>query len=267
MTARQLASFSLAAALAAPAAGQERLRLSTTTSTDNSGLLRVLLPPFEKANHVAVDVIAVGTGKALKLGESGDVDVVLVHDPGLEEKFVAAGFGVDRRAVMHNDFVVVGPRADPVGIGGAPSAAEAFRRLNAGKAPFVSRGDESGTHQKEKALWRAAGARPEGTWHLEAGQGMGEVLQMADQKRGYALSDRGTFIAYERKVDLAILFEGDPGLFNPYSVIAVNPARHPHVKRELARKLMDFLTGPEGPQLIAGFTLEGKPLFFPDVIK
>jgi tungstate transport system substrate-binding protein len=195
------------------------------------------------------------------------VDVVLTHDPGLEEKFVAAGFGVDRRAVMHNDFVVVGPRADPAGIGGAPSAAEAFRRLHAGKAPFVSRGDESGTHQKEKALWRAAGARPEGTWYLEAGQGMGEVLQMADQKRGYALSDRGTFIAYEKKVDLAILFQGDPGLFNPYSVIAVNPARHPHVKRELARKLMDYLTGPQGQKAIAGFTLEGKPLFFPDVIK
>ncbi len=257
----------LALALAGPVAAQERLRLSTTTSTDNSGLLGVLLPPFEKANGVRVDVIAVGTGKALRLGESGDVDVVLVHDPGLEEKFVAAGFGVDRRAVMHNDFVVVGPGADPAGLQGARSAAEAFRRLAAGKAPFVSRGDESGTHQKEKALWKAAGLKPAGAWYLEAGQGMGEVLQMADQKRGYALSDRGTFIAYERKVDLAILFQGDPGLFNPYSVIAVNPARHPHVKRELARKFMDYLTGPEGQKVIAGFTLEGKQLFFPDVVK
>lgn len=267
MSRARLAALSLAAALAAPAAAEERLRLSTTTSTENSGLLKVLLPPFEKANRVLVDVIAVGTGKALKLGERGDVDVVLVHDPGLEEKFVAAGFGVDRRAVMHNDFVVVGPAADPAGLEGAPSAAEVFRRLGAGKAPFVSRGDESGTHQKEKALWKAAGVAPAGTWYLEAGQGMGEVLQMADQKRGYTLSDRGTFIAYERKVDLAILAQGDPVLQNPYSVIAVNAARHRHVKRELARKLIDYLTGPEGQKVIAGFTLDGKQLFLPDAAK
>ncbi|HYQ80572.1 MAG TPA: substrate-binding domain-containing protein [Anaeromyxobacteraceae bacterium] len=267
MKTRFLALLSLATALAVPAAAQERLRLSTTTSTDNSGLLKVLLPPFEKASGVKVDVIAVGTGKALKLGESGDVDVVLTHDPGLEDRFVAAGFGVDRRSVMHNDFVVVGPASDPAGLKGAPSAAEAFRRIGAGKAPFVSRGDESGTHQKEKALWMAAGVKPGGAWYLQAGQGMGEVLQMADEKRGYTLSDRGTFIAYQKKVELVILSQGDPVLFNPYSVIAVNPARHPHVKRELARKFMDYLTGPEGQKVIAGFTQEGKQLFFPDALK
>jgi len=269
MKARSLAISAIVVALATPrpSGAAERLRLSTTTSTENSGLLKVLLPPFEKANGVHVDVIAVGTGKALKLGESGDVDVVLVHDPGLEEAFVAAGFGVDRRPVMHNDFVIVGPGDDPAGIRGAASAAEAFQRLGAGKAPFVSRGDESGTHQKEKALWKAAGTRPEGAWYLEAGQGMGEVLQMANEKRGYALCDRGTFIAYERKVELAVLSEGDPRLFNPYSVIAVNPARQPHVRYDLARKFIDYLTGPEGQKAIGGFQLEGKQLFFPDAGK
>ena len=268
--ARSLAVPVVVAALALPStstAAAERLRLSTTTSTDNSGLLKVLLPAFEKASGVHVDVVAVGTGKALKLGESGDVDVVLVHDPGLEEAFVAAGFGVDRRRVMHNDFVVVGPKDDPAGIRGAASAAEAFRRLGAGKAPFVSRGDESGTHQKEKALWKAAAVRPAGPWYLEAGQGMGEVLQMADEKRGYALSDRGTFIAYEKKVDLVIVCEGDPGLFNPYSVIAVNPARHPHVRYDLARRFIEFLAGREGQKAIQGFQLEGKQLFFPDAAR
>lgn len=257
----------LAAVLALPAGAGERLRLSTTTSTENSGLLKVLLPPFEKANGVQVDVIAVGTGKALKLGESGDVDVVLVHDPGLEERFVAGGFGVDRRAVMHNDFVVVGPREDPAGLRGAPSAVEAFKRLAAGKAPFISRGDESGTHQKEKALWKQAGLKPAGAWYRETGQGMGEVLQMANEKRGYALADRGTYIAWERKLELAILSEGDAQLFNPYSVIAVNPAKAPHARHALARKFIDYLTGPEGQKVIAGFQLEGKQLFFPDVVK
>jgi len=252
---------------ATPDAGGARLRLSTTTSTDNSGLLKVLLPPFEKANNLKVDVIAVGTGKALKLGESGDVDVVLVHDPGLEEKFMAGGFGVDRRAVMHNDFVVVGAPADPAGLKGTRSAADAFKKLAAGKAPFVSRGDESGTHQKEKALWKAAGITPTGAWYVSAGQGMGEVLQMADEKRGYTLSDRGTYIAYAKKVDLAIVSEGDPALFNPYSVIAVNPAKQPHVKYDLAKRFIDYLTGPEGQAVIAGFQQDGKQLFFPDARK
>lgn len=257
----------LVASLALPAAAGERLRLSTTTSTENSGLLKVLLPPFEKANGVQVDVIAVGTGKALKLGESGDVDVVLVHDPGLEERFMAGGFGVDRRAVMHNDFVVVGPKEDPAGLRGAPSVVEAFKRLAAGRAPFISRGDESGTHQKEKALWKQAALKPAGAWYRETGQGMGEVLQMANEKRGYALADRGTFIAWERKLELVVLSEGDAQLFNPYSVIAVNPAKAPHARHALAKRFIDYLTGPEGQKAIAGFQLEGKQLFFPDAVK
>ncbi len=248
-----------------PSAAAERLRMSTTTSTDNSGLLNVLLPPFEAATGVKVDVIAVGTGKALKLAEGGDVDVVFVHDPGLEEKFMAGGFGVDRRAVMHNDFVVVGPASDPAGLRQARSAADAFRRLAAGRAPFISRGDESGTHQKEKALWKAAGVQPAGPWYVQTGQGMGEVLQMAHEKQGYALADRGTFIAYEKKVSLVIVEEGDPALFNPYHVIAVNPARHPAARYALATRFIDYVTGPEGQKVIAGFQLQGKQLFFPDV--
>jgi tungstate transport system substrate-binding protein len=251
----------------APAFAAERLRLSTTTSTENSGLLQTLLPLFEKASGVHVDVIAVGTGKALKLGESGDVDVVLVHDPGLEEAFVAKGFGVDRRAVMHNDFVVVGPQADPAAVRGAASAVEAFQRLAAGKATFVSRGDESGTHQKEKALWAAAGRKPPPASYLEAGQGMGEVLQMAAEKRAYTLSDRGTYLALAKKLDLVVLHEGDAKLFNPYSVIAVNPAKAPHAKADLAKKFIDFLTGPEGQKAIAAFQVDGKQLFFPDARK
>lgn len=253
-----------AAPAGARAADPERLRLSTTTSTENSGLLKVLLPAFEKATGATVDVIAVGTGKALKLGEAGDVDVVFTHDPALEEKFVAAGFGVDRRAVMHNDFVVVGPREDPAGLRSTRTVAEAFRAIAGHRSPFVSRGDESGTHQKEKILWTAAGAPPMAPWYVQAGQGMGEVLQMAAEKKAYALTDRGTFIAHEKKVDLVILSQGDALLFNPYTVMAVNPARHPAVKIELARKFIAFVTGPEGQKLIGGFQVEGKQLFFPD---
>lgn len=250
--------------LCSPAAGQERLRMSTTTSTENSGLLRVLLPPFEKECGCIVDVIAVGTGKALKLGEAGDVDVVFVHARKLEDRFVANGYGVDRRDVMYNDFVLLGPAPDPAGIGGAGSAPEAFRRIASAKAAFVSRGDESGTHQKEKEIWRSAGIAPMGGWYLEAGQGMGEVINMATQKRGYTLSDRGTYIAYRKKTDLVILHQGDPTLRNPYGVIAVNPARFPSAKYGLARKFIEFVTGEEGQRIIAEYRIDGEPLFFPD---
>lgn len=249
-----------------PAHAAERLRMSTTTSTENSGLLNVLLPPFEQANDVKVDVIAVGTGKALKLGENGDVDVVFVHARPAEDQFVADGFGVDRRDVMHNDFVLVGPAADPVGIAKAASAKDALGRILLGKAHFVSRGDNSGTHKKERALWKASGLDPRGQWYMEAGQGMGAVLTIADEKGAYALADRGTFLAYRNKVGLKVLFEGDPVMFNPYGIIAVNPARHPHVKHALAEKLMDFVTGPEGQSIIGGYKLDGEQLFFPDAI-
>lgn len=265
LTTATLAALTLFALLA-PAQATERLRMSTTTSTENSGLLAVLLPPFERANDVHVDVIAVGTGKALKLGENGDVDVVFVHARPAEDRFVAEGYGVDRRDVMHNDFVLVGPAADPAKVAQATGAAEALARIMDARAPFISRGDDSGTHKKERALWRAGGREPEGRWYQEAGQGMGAVLQMAGEKNAYALADRGTFIAYQGKVDLVVLFEGDPALFNPYGIIAVNPARHPHVRHDLATRLMDFITGPEGQGIIAGYRLNGKQLFFPDAL-
>ena len=270
MTMKQLKPIFLTTAillvLAAPLRAETRLRMSTTTSTDNSGLLAVLLPPFEKQHGVKVDVVAVGTGKALKLGENGDVDMVFVHAREAEDEFVAGGFGVYRKDVMHNDFVLVGPQHDPAEIGWAGSAVEAFRRLAERKACFVSRGDDSGTHKKEKKIWLSAGITPDGAWHIETGQGMGVVLQVADEKRGYALSDRGTFIAYQGKIDLAVLYEGDPVLHNPYGIIAVNPARHPHVKHDLAKKLIDFITGPEGQKIIAGFRLNGRQLFYPDAV-
>jgi len=247
---------------ALPAGAEERLRMSTTTSTENSGLLAVLLPPFEKKVGCKVDVVAVGTGKALKLGEAGDVDVVFVHARTLEDKFVANGFGVNRRDVMYNDFVIVGPPDDPAGVGKTQSAPEAFRAISSKGSPFISRGDESGTHQKEKEIWESAGIGPKGAWYVEAGQGMGEVLTMAAQKRGYTLSDRGTYIAFRKKTDLVVLRQGDRNLWNPYGIIAVNPRKHAHVKYDLAMKLIDFVTGPEGRSLIAGYKVDGEQLFF-----
>jgi tungstate transport system substrate-binding protein len=248
--------------LVLPARAAERLRMSTTTSTENSGLLSVLLPPFEKKHGCKVDVVAVGTGKALKLGEAGDVDVVFVHARSLEDKFVADGFGVDRRDVMYNDFVLIGPGEDPAGVGKTNTVADAFRAIAAKGSPFISRGDESGTHQKEKEIRAASGVVPRGGWYVEAGQGMGEVILMADQKRGYALADRGTYIAFRKKTGLVVVREGDKSLWNPYGIIAVNPKRFRHVKYDLAKKLIDFITGAEGRALIEGFKVEGQQLFF-----
>lgn len=253
----------LALAFCQVAVAGERLKLSTTTSTENSGLLKVLLPPFEKQNDCQVDVISVGTGKALKLGEAGDVDVVLVHARKLEDKFVADGFGVNRKDVMYNDFVILGPADDPAGVKGAKSAAEALAKIVEKQAPFVSRGDESGTHQKEKELWQAGGGVPKAAWYVEAGQGMGEVIVMATEKRAYTLADRGTYNAFKKaKTNLVIVFDGEQGLYNPYGVIAVNPQKHPHVKYDLAMKLIDFITGPEGQKIIADFQVDGDPIFF-----
>lgn len=255
-------------ALTLSVAGAEtRLRMSTTTSTENSGLLGVLLPPFEKANNLKMDVISVGTGKALKLGQNGDVDVVLVHARKAEDKFVADGYGVDRKDVMHNDFVIVGPKSDPAKLKDAKTAVDAFKRLAEGKAEFISRGDDSGTNKKEKALWKAAGIKPSGKWYVEAGQGMGAVLQMAFNKQAYALTDRGTFIAYEGKIDNPIVFQGDKSLFNPYGVMAVNPKKHPKAQYELAKKFIAYITGPEGQKIIGEYKKNGKQLFFPDAIK
>ncbi len=193
---------------------EQVLRMSTTTSTENSGLLAVLNPVFEQQNNVRLDVIAVGTGKALKLGENGDVDVVFVHAPEAEMKFVADGFGVDRKAVMHNDFVILGPTSDPAHVKGSSTAIEAMQKINNSKALFISRGDDSGTDKKEKKLWQLAGIKPSGSEYMAVGQGMGAVLQIADEKQAYTLSDRGTFIAYQDKIELIIAFEGDKVLFN-----------------------------------------------------
>jgi len=240
----------------------EHLRLATTTSTENSGLLRVLLPPFETETGCQVDVIAVGTGKALKLGEAGDVDVVLVHARSLEDKFVAEGFGVNRNDVMYNDFVLLGPANDPAEVAGMTDAAQALKKIAATGSLFVSRGDKSGTHHKELELWQDASMVPAGDWYIEAGRGMGEVITMATERQGYTLADRGTAIAYRDKTDLMVLVEGDKKLFNPYGVIAVNPKKHPHVKYDLAMDFVNYLVSPKGQSVIAGYRKNGEPLFF-----
>lgn len=249
--------------LCSSAIAEERLKMSTTTSTQDSGLLKVLLPPFEKKNNCRIDVIAVGTGQALKLGEAGDVDVVFVHARKLEDRFIADGYGVNRRDVMYNDFVIIGPKNDPAGIAKAGSAAQALKKIAAKGATFISRGDKSGTHTKEKELWQAAGISPQGKWYVEAGQGMGPVITMATERRGYALTDRGTYNAFKtQKTDLVILFQGEKGLFNPYGIMAVNPKKHPHVKYDLAMRFMDFVTGPEGLKIISAYKAHGEPVFF-----
>jgi tungstate transport system substrate-binding protein len=244
-------------------AAEGMLRLATTTSTENSGLLRAILPQFEAASGLKVQVISVGTGKAMKLGENGDVDVVLVHSRPDEDRFVAQGYGVNRADVMYNDFIVVGPRADPAKVGGMRDVIAALRRILEAKAVFVSRGDDSGTDKMEKAYWQEIGRRPEGRQYLSAGQGMGEVLTMAGNLNAYTLSDRATYGAYRSRVDLEILVEGDRRLFNPYGVIAVNPARYKDANFAGAMKFIDWLTGADGRKAIADFRVNGEQLFFP----
>lgn len=243
----------------------QRLTISSTTSTDNTGLFEVLNPPFEKLFNCRVDVIAQGTGKALKNGEMGDCDVVFVHSRLAEEQFVEQGYGVNRRDVMYNDFIIIGPQDDPAQIKGLKDAGEVLKRIANSKSRFVSRGDDSGTHKKEMALWKKTGISPKGKWYVEAGQGMGSVLQIADEMNAYTLSDRGTYLAYREKIGLHIVSEGDPALFNPYGIIAVNPARHPHVKYTLAMAYIGWVTSPEGQKIIREFGKDkfGQPLFIP----
>ena len=264
MQGRTFTTLLICSALLAPLAqAQDTIRLSTTTSTENSGLLKVLLPAFEAKTGTRVHVISVGTGKALELARNGDVDVTLVHARQLEDKFVREGWGVDRRDVMYNDFIVVGPAADPARIKGGKNVIAALRRIAASGNKFISRGDNSGTDVMEKAYWKQAGAKPAGASYLSAGLGMGEVLNMAAEMRAYTLTDRATYGAYRARTGLAVLVEGDKRMFNPYGIIAVNPARHKGVNYRGAKQLIDWITSKEGQARIAAFKPAGTQLFFP----
>jgi tungstate transport system substrate-binding protein len=245
------------------APAQERLRLATTTSVQDSGLLSYLLAQFEKKCSCKVDVIAVGTGQALKLAANGDVDMVLVHDPLSEEKFISDGFGVYHHTFMVNDFVIIGPASDPAHILGMRDAAHAMSRIQKSSSVFVSRGDASGTHQREKALWKKAQIEPKAPWYLEIGQGMGAVLTMASEKEGYTLCDRATYLTRKSQIKLRILVEGDPDLINYYSAIQVNPQRFPSANAAVSRRLIDWLCSEEGQNLIGSYTVGGNQLFKP----
>jgi tungstate transport system substrate-binding protein len=222
-----------------------------------------LLPRFTAVTGFEVHLIAVGTGKALRLGREGDVDVVLVHARQAEDKFVADGYGVDRADVMYNDFIIIGPVADPAGVADSNSVAEVFRNIHASKHPFVSRGDDSGTHKRELILWHSAAKTPAGSWYREVGQGMGKTLQVANEVDGYTITDRGTWLAYQSKLDIKLLYEDDPPLFNPYGIIAVNPARHADVNYSGASKLIQWMTSPEAQKMIGEFKIRGQQLFVP----
>jgi tungstate transport system substrate-binding protein len=241
------------------------LRLATTTSTANSGLMDFLLSKFTEDTSLEVHLIAVGTGKALRLGREGDVDLVLVHARAAEDKFVAEGHGVDRADVMYNDFIIVGPHSDPAQVAKSKTVAEVLKRVHSAGQPFISRGDDSGTHKRERILWQSSGKSPGGSWYREVGQGMGKTLQIANEVDGYTMTDRGTWLAYESHLDIELLFEGDPPLFNPYGIIAVNPERHNHVNYKGASKLISWITSPPAQKMIGEFKIRGEQLFVPSV--
>ena len=260
-----LCAFNLALAQAA-SAQSKTLRLATTTSTENSGLLAFLLPAFEAESGLKVQVIAVGSGKALALAQNGDVDLVLAHARAQEDQLVAAGYGVNRRDVMANDFILLGPARDPAGIAGGHDVLAAMRKIASKEVKFISRGDHSGTEQMELSYWQLLGMKPKPPYYLAAGLGMGEVLNMASELQAYTLSDRATFAAWRGKTDLVLLLEGDPKMRNPYGIIAVNPARHPHVNYKGAMQLIDWITSAAGKQKIAAFRspgARGEQVFFP----
>jgi tungstate transport system substrate-binding protein len=253
-----------------PTPTPEKLILATTTSTYDSGLLDQLNPVFQEKYNCVVEVIAQGTGAAIATAKEGNADLILVHSREREDAFVAKGFGVHRRDVMYNDFVVVGPGSDPAGIKGTTDVAEAFKKIYEVKAPFYSRGDNSGTHAKEKSIWRAAGLEPSGEWYNSLGKGMGDTLTVANEKQGYTLADRGTYLRWKDKpgFDLKILVQGplkggDKRLMNPYGIIAVNPDKHPHVNYEMATAYIDFITSQEGQEIIKNYKVNGEQLFFP----
>jgi tungstate transport system substrate-binding protein len=253
----------LALFVAATALAAEDIKLATTTSTDNSGLLGFILPKFEAKYGGKVRVIAVGTGAALKIGEKGDADVLLVHARSLEDKFMAGGFGSVRKDVMYNDFVIVGPKKDPAGVRGSKDVIAAMKKISASGAKFVSRGDESGTHQMEKEYWKEASVTAQGAWYISSGQGMGQVLTMAGQLEGYTLTDRATYAAYREKTGLEVLVEGDSKMFNPYGVIVVNPAKHSGLNTRGATAFADWITSDEGQKAVADFKINGLQMFFP----
>ena len=271
--------------------GEKILKMSTTTSTQSSGLLDVLLPAFEKESTIQIKVIAKGTGAAIRDGKDGNVDVIFVHAKDRERAFVKEGYGIKRYPVMHNDFVILGPGSDPAKIAGEKDAAKAFAKIADAGALFISRGDDSGTHTKEQQLWEISGVsltdvsrtiikngknrkisskQPESSsrWYYSIGQGMGKVITYADEKQGYTLADRGTYIKYKYgktpAIDLVIVSEGDKDLANPYGIIPVNPKKHPHVQYEMAMEFIHWLTGPRGQEVISAYRLEGKQLFYPD---
>ena len=260
-----------AVVLSFAANAQERsITVASTTSTEQSGLFGHILPLFTREAGIAVRVVAVGTGQALDIGRRGDADVVFVHDRAAEERFVAEGSGGPRRHVMYNDFVVVGPAADPARVNGLRDTAEALRRIAAARAPFVSRGDRSGTHAAELRLWRQAEVDPaggRGAWYREIGQGMGPVLNTAAAQNAYALTDRGTWLAFRNRQELRIAVEGDARLFNQYGVMPVNPRRHPHVKAADGQRFIDWLVSGAGQAAIAGHKIEGEQLFFPNAAR
>jgi tungstate transport system substrate-binding protein len=251
-----------------PVAGEDKfIIVQSTTSTQNSGLFEHILPMFTKKTGIEVRVVAVGTGQALKNAANGDGDVVLVHSKPDEEKFVAQGWGVKRYDVMYNDFIIVGPAADPAKIAGLKDAAQAFKQIAEAKAPFASRADDSGTNKAELKLWQDAGVDAKassGNWYLETGSGMGATLNFAVGKEAYTLTDRGTWLSFANKDDFKVLVEGDPKLFNQYGVILVNPAKHPNVKAKEGQAFIDWLIGPEGQAAIASYKIDGQQLFFPN---
>ena len=258
----------LGLAFALPAAAQDNsIVVSSTTSTQDSGLFGYLLPLFKARSGIDAKVVAVGTGQALDIGRRGDADVVFVHAKSEEEKFIAEGAGVKRYPVMYNDFVLIGPRADPAGIGKSKDIVEALRTIKAKRLPFISRGDRSGTHIAELKLWKEAGIDIEhdkGAWYKSIGQGMGAALNTASAADGYVLADRGTWLSFKNKADLAILVQGDKRLFNQYGVMLVNPVKHPHVKKVLGQQFIDWLISREGQDDIANYKINGQQLFFPN---
>ncbi len=247
---------------------QERfITVASTTSTEQSGLFGYLLPIFQEKSGIQVRVVALGTGQALDLARRGDADVVFVHAKAAEEKFLAEGEGVKRYPVMYNDFVLIGPKSDPAGIAGGKDILEALKKIRTAQAPFVSRGDRSGTHMAELALWQDAGIdldKSKGPWYRDTGQGMGPALNTASSMNAYLLADRGTWLAFKNRGELTILVEGDKRLFNQYGVMLVNPEKHPTVKKELGQTFIDWLVSPEGQKVIAGYKIGGEQLFYPD---